>query len=673
MLDSPSHSSSSRLLDVNKESHITRESHLKGNHTLHDGSKSQTSRHHSRRKVIIGLVAVAVIAIFLVVFLPVFFIVIRKNDSRRTGGSGVPNPNSPSGAITGGDGSIIKLDNGTTFTYRNPFGGFWVQDPGDPFNNNARPNSWTPPLNSRWQWGKDRVYGVNLGGLFVLEPFITPSLFQQYPDAKDEYTLSQAMAADQTNGGLNQLENHYNTFITEQDIAEIAGAGLNFLRIPLAFWAIETWEDEPYLAKTSWKYFLRVLGWARKYGLRVCLDLHAVPGSQNGFNHSGKLSPVNFLAGNMGLANAQRTLYYLRVITEFISQPEYQELIPIFGIVNEALVGTIGVDSITSFYLEAHNLIRNITGSGEGNGPYIAIHDGFQPQTMWYNFLQGSDRIILDQHPYFSFGGPQTAPIGVVGDQGIPGGQWPLTACNVWGPTTNTTRANFGVMIAGEFSASPNDCGFWLLGVGSQSSNPVCPEFDAWETYNDTMKQGIQNFVSASMDAFGDWFFWTWKIGPTEAGRIETPLWSYQLGLKNGWISKDPRSASGLCASIGSQTENFNNSYQPWQTGTPSSIPASSTSSFPWPPTTISGAGVSINLLPTYTDTAPIITLPPATFTAAPSSITAPANGWFNMQDTEGGITTVDGCPYPSEYDGIFSVVPTAPCTGPVSAPSSVI
>lgn len=71
----------------------------------------------------------------------------------------------------------------------------------------------------------------------------------------------------------------------------------------------------------------------------------------------------------MGLANAQRTLYYLRVITEFISQPEYRDLIPIFGIVNEALVGIIGVDSITSFYLEAHDMMRNITGLGQGHGP----------------------------------------------------------------------------------------------------------------------------------------------------------------------------------------------------------------------------------------------------------------------------------------------------------------
>lgn len=30
------------------------------------------------------------------------------------------------------------------------------------------------------------------------------------------------------------------------------------------------------------RYILRILGWARKYGLRVNLDLHTIPGSQNG-------------------------------------------------------------------------------------------------------------------------------------------------------------------------------------------------------------------------------------------------------------------------------------------------------------------------------------------------------------------------------------------------------
>jgi glucan 1,3-beta-glucosidase len=50
----------------------------------------------------------------------------------------------------------------------------------------------------------------------------------------------------------------------------------------------------------------------------------------------------------MGLANAQRTLDYIRIITEFISQPEYRNVVPMFGIVNEALVSTIGQNELTS-------------------------------------------------------------------------------------------------------------------------------------------------------------------------------------------------------------------------------------------------------------------------------------------------------------------------------------
>ena len=171
------------------------------------------------------------------------------------------------------------------------------------------------------------------------------ALFQKYNTAGntsvgDEWTLSLAMAQDTSpGGGLSQLEDHYNTFITEQDIAQIAGAGLNWIRLPIPFWAIDKCDTasapEPFLARTCWKYILLVLRWCRKYGLRVNLDLHTAPGSQNGYNHSGRGGQINFMNGPMGYANAQRMLEYIRVITEFISQPEYKDLIPIFGIINE--------------------------------------------------------------------------------------------------------------------------------------------------------------------------------------------------------------------------------------------------------------------------------------------------------------------------------------------------
>jgi hypothetical protein len=54
---------------------------------------------------------------------------------------------------------------------------------------------------------------VNLGGLFALEPFISPSLFQRYPGAIDEWSLSVAMSNDPQSSGLAQIEEHYKTFI----------------------------------------------------------------------------------------------------------------------------------------------------------------------------------------------------------------------------------------------------------------------------------------------------------------------------------------------------------------------------------------------------------------------------------------------------------------------------
>ena len=98
----------------------------------------------------------------------------------------------------------------------------------------------------------------------MLEPFISPSLYQKYqsstPQAVDEWTLSQAMAADTSSGGglQAQLEDHYNTFITEQDFAQIAGAGLNWVRVPIPFWAVDVWDEEPFLARVCWTYILRM-------------------------------------------------------------------------------------------------------------------------------------------------------------------------------------------------------------------------------------------------------------------------------------------------------------------------------------------------------------------------------------------------------------------------------
>jgi glucan 1,3-beta-glucosidase len=77
--------------------------------------------------------AVLLVVVVLAVVLPVYFTVIKPNnhhsaasapsDDQHT--SAAPSPSTtPRIAITGGDGSTVTTEDGSTFTYRNKFSGF---------------------------------------------------------------------------------------------------------------------------------------------------------------------------------------------------------------------------------------------------------------------------------------------------------------------------------------------------------------------------------------------------------------------------------------------------------------------------------------------------------------------------------------------------------------------
>ncbi|KAF8889766.1 glycoside hydrolase [Gymnopilus junonius] len=619
----------------------------------------------SRRIMLIAAVVILII-IALAVAIPVYFVVAKRSNktavSSNTPSGSTATPSATSSAtapkskvaITGGDGTLITMEDGTTFTYRNPFGGHWYWDENDPFNNGARAQSWTPALNETFNYGIEKIRGVNFGGWLNTEPV---ALYEKYLNnstpAVDEWTLSLAMAADTASGGLNQLETHYQTFITEQDFADVAAAGLNFVRIPIGYWAIEVRDGEPFLPKVSWTYFLKAIKWARKYGLRINLDLHALPGSQNGWNHSGRLGTVGFLNGPMGYANAQRSLDYIRIIAEFISQSQYKDVVAIFGIVNEPQGSTLGQDVLSKFYMEAYNIIRNAGGTGQGNGPYVSFHDAFFTRSSWADFIPNADRVTLDSHPYLCFQGQSSAPMS----------SYATTPCTAWGGLVNTSMSAFGLTNAGEFSNAVTDCGLFLNGVnlGTRYEGtypgvwPVvgsCTPWTDWQNYNNATKTAIRQFALASMDALQNYFFWTWKIGNSSiSGTVETPAWSYQLGLQNGWMPTDPREAAGVCG-------NSNPWSGCWK------YPPSATSSLAWPPSTLSTGGAVSNL-PSYTPTGPIPTLPVPTFSAAGSISTINAgNGWQNPSDTQGVNVPIPICTYLDPWVDPGTAPPSPLCAG---------
>jgi glucan 1,3-beta-glucosidase len=50
----------------------------------------------------------------------------------------------------------------------------------------------------------------------------------------------------------------------------------------------------------------------------------------------------------MGYANAERSQDMIRILAEFISQPQYKDVVTMFGIVNEPQASIMGQGPLTS-------------------------------------------------------------------------------------------------------------------------------------------------------------------------------------------------------------------------------------------------------------------------------------------------------------------------------------
>lgn len=128
----------------------------------------------------------------------------------------------------------------------------------------------------------------------------------------------------------------------------------------------------------------------------------------------------------------------------------------------------------------------------------------------------------------------------------------------------------------------------------------------------------------------------------------------------------DPRTAAGVCASLGVSGDDFDGVFQPWQTGGVGAGQISATAAFPWPPTQISEVAVAVDQLPIYTQTGTPITMPPYTPTPSGTASVDWGNGWFDAGDTALAPTAIAGCVYPNAWDAINAAIPVG-CSGTVT------
>lgn len=378
--------------------------------------------------------------------------------------------------------------------------------------------------NVAWDYDNNVIRGVNLGGWFVLEPYMTPSLFEPFQNGNDqsgvpvdEYHWTQTLGKE---AALRILQKHWSTWITEQDFKQISNLGLNFVRIPIGYWAFQLLDNDPYV-QGQVQYLEKALGWARKNNIRVWIDLHGAPGSQNGFDNSGLRDSYNFQNGD----NTQVTLNVLNTIFKKYGGNEYSDVVIGIELLNEPLGPVLNMDKLKQFFLDGYNSLRQT-----GSVTPVIIHDAFQVFGYWNNFLtvaEGQWNVVVDHHHYQVFSGGELSRN--INDH-------ISVACN-WGwDAKKESHWN----VAGEWSAALTDCAKWLNGVnrgaryeGAYYNAPYigsCQPLLDISQWSDEHKTDTRRYIEAQLDAFeytGGWVFWSWK---TE----NAPEWSFQTLTYNG-------------------------------------------------------------------------------------------------------------------------------------------
>jgi len=348
----------------------------------------------------------------------------------------------------------------------------------------------TPSLVDAWPYGNQSVRGVNAGGWLVLEKWMTPNVFQGLPgNVEDEHALCTYLgqaAAQQ------RLRAHWDTWVTEADFAFWAQSGLNHVRLPIGYWALDIGVGEPWVSG-SWDYVVKAAEWCKRYGLQLMIDLHGVPGSQNGWDHSGQSGAVRFYYDDN---NLRRAANVIRRIAEWANSTELRDTVSVIQIINEPVLWDdydYRLNKLKEYYRMAYDAVRAVNDIA-----VVCVHDAFIGWDNWY-YLRDDPHyfwVMLDVHLYQVFGD-----------------NWPGMSCQQHAAYPCTYRQRLAEAnaklwtIVGEWSAAtPGE-----LGCNNQA---------------DFVKQQIGMFETAS-----GWVMWAHANGQ---GWRE---WSYRDSFAAGWIN----------------------------------------------------------------------------------------------------------------------------------------
>ncbi|KAI9924927.1 hypothetical protein MW887_006333 [Aspergillus wentii] len=361
---------------------------------------------------------------------------------------------------------------------------------------------------------KGKIRGVNMGSHLVFEPWIAENAWSDMgcKGQKSEFDCVSKMGQDAANKAF---AGHWDSWITEDDIAEIVSYGLNTIRIPVGYWIKEdlVYSDSEHFPQGGFDYLEKLCGWASDAGLYIIMDLHGAPGAQTAKNpFTGQYADT---PGFYQDYQYERALKFLEWMTTTIHQNDKFRNVGMLEVVNEPVQNADKVKTMrTSYYPQAFDRIR----AAEKNAT-VDKKDYLHIQMMDKLWGSGDPNESLkdlyyaayDDHRYLKW-----ANVDVSKDSYI------STSCS------DELNSN-----------TPTIVGEWSLSVP-----------DDVESHDDWKPDGNQDFYKkwfaaqvTSYEKQQGWVFWTWKA------QLGDYRWSYQDAVAAGVIPLDLNSLAdmGVC------------------------------------------------------------------------------------------------------------------------------
>ena len=366
-----------------------------------------------------------------------------------------------------------------------------------------------------------KIRGTNLGNWLVLEKWMKPDLFAS-TETEDETWLSRKMPAEKFAA---LIKKHRDTYVTEEDFKFIAENGLNAVRLPVPYFTFG--DRPPFVECVTW--IDRAFVWAEKYGLKILLDLHTVPYSQDGYDNGGltgvchwykhpeevefALTVLERLAQRYGKRNG---LFGIEVLNEPISWIVYVTA-PSTGKAEDKEEakgsGYVSLSFLKPFYQNAYKRIRQHMGEEKT----IVFHDGFRC-TAWNRFFHnaGFKNVALDTHPYI-FAMENFVPFAK---------PWAYKLY-LSGVMSQIRKAQKEIpVIVGEWCISNK------YANNVQADKELC-------------KRRYREIGKMQLDAWQEtagWFYWNYQLLRDRNAPADLPWkesWDLSRCLKNGWLTKE--------------------------------------------------------------------------------------------------------------------------------------